>query len=123
MATKDELDKFLNQVRALQDIHFPDAAKLVGLNYHKDIKPELEKRGWFYVKMLEVLEEIKFHLLGKLLKTAKLGRGVDAPDPTSINAIIKLIDSGALLGIKPEVEVPIKENSSLSEEELRKLGL
>ena len=104
MSMNETLIQFVNQVRALGSVDFPDVARGMGFNWFRDIKPELDKNPEFRALLEEVLGEIKYELYQCILKIGKDGKKRNGRDPeiTYINAIIKHIDTGALLGKSTE---------------------
>jgi hypothetical protein len=103
MTLPDQLAQFIAQFRSLQSLNFPYIASTLTppANWFHDIKPHLRSNVAFLSAMQEVLEEIKFTLLQKLLQVGRDGKKYQgpSPEPTHIKAIIQMIDSGALLGI------------------------
>lgn len=114
----DKHKLFISQVRAAKSINFPLVAKELGLNWFKELKPLLKSDKEFLSGLEETIEEIRYHLLSLVFKAAndgKQGVGKD-PDVHTINAAIKHIDSGALLGIASDDA----GGSGLTEEQLKK---
>ena len=97
-ATQEQLEKFVQQVRAGRSVEFPSVARSVGLNWFKDVKPLLETNPIFYEALQEVLEEMKYELYQCLLKTGRDGKSGRPPEIAYIKEVIKFIDSGAILG-------------------------
>lgn len=121
-----KLEQFATQVDLLKTLNFPNVALSLGLNWFADVKPALKEEKWFYQKMCEVLEAIKYDLYDKALTPARTGKSADgSPEISYINAIVKYIDSGQLLGITGlEVgdEKP-QRNPEQEAEHRRRLGL
>ncbi len=98
--TREELEQFVAQVRALGTVDMPSVAAGMNVNWFRDVKPHLLTTPWFKESLLEAMEEIKFSLLQDLLNTGRNGKRRNGADPeiSYINAIIKVIDGGGILG-------------------------
>lgn len=94
-----ELRQFLDQALILHEVNFPVLAAKLNFNWFKQIKPRL-KEPWFKSEMEETLECIKFELISKIHTVATKGSkpGEVPPSSAHLKEMIKLIDSGALLG-------------------------
>ena len=97
--TEAELRSFLSQVLAAETVFFPQLAIKMGFNWFKQIKPRLQE-SWFRDEFDETLEVVKFSLIQRMHETALKGTlpGKVPPAAVHIKEMIKLIDSGALLG-------------------------
>lgn len=96
--TKDQTT-FMNQCRASGEINFPRIAHKLRLNWTK-LKGELDSSPEFKMEMEEYLEELKFDLLQKVLEVGLVGkvRGGGSPELSYVNAILRHIDGGGILG-------------------------
>ena len=97
-------ERFVHQVRSSRSIDFPSIARSLDLDWFTDIKPKINTDPLFASNLRKVLEELRYELMQKILDVGmngKKGTGRD-PEITYINAIIKHIDSGALLGESTE---------------------
>jgi hypothetical protein len=112
--TDAELRSFLSQVLAAESVFFPQLAIKLGFNWFKQIKPRLSD-AWFREEFDETLEVVKFSLIQRMHETALKGTlpGKVPPAAVHIKEMIKLIDSGALLG-RARVE---KEESTFDPEQ------
>lgn len=115
---KEQLEKFIAQCLAAKSLDFPDVAYTIGLSWSRDVKPEL-KEPWFREAMEEMLEKFKYSLVQKIHTIASKGvlNGGPPPAVAHIKELIKLIDSGVLLGSVDTEEDTTKGLSP--EEELR----
>lgn len=98
------LKRFIGQIRASKSIDFPALALSQGVNWFDDLRPLLKVEPAFKAAMQEALLEIKYSLLQGILEVAQEGKprnGVFS-EITYVNAIIKLIDSGVVLGMDKE---------------------
>lgn len=125
MVTKEQLQNFIKQCLILNSLDFPEVAYSQQLSWNKDIKPQL-KDEWFKEEMEEMLERVKFKLIKKLHEAAINGALPGRPTPNSahIKEMMKLINSGVLLGDEGEGEA-LDEGFSPEEEErhLTRLGI
>lgn len=122
VATFEELEKFVTQVKLLHTIDFPRVAEQLGLDWHNDLYPRLKVDMEFRAKLECYLQSLKFMLLDKVLISGiqgKKGYGQD-PETSYINAIIKHIDSGSLLGEIPEEEIVEEESQGPTPEEVER---
>lgn len=99
--TDEQLHQFVEQVKNLGSINFPDVARGLSLNWFTEVRPHLKTNATFLAAMQEALETLKYELYDCLLRTGRDGKKKNGRDPeiTYINAVIKHIDSGALLGL------------------------
>ncbi len=97
--TNEQLANFIKQCRTLKSLNFPDIARGLNMNWFKDIKPLLESDKTFLLQMQELVEEMRYHLIGKLQQTALQGKLPGRPvEVGMIKEMIRLIDQGAILG-------------------------
>ena len=124
-----KLKEFIDQVKNLQSINFPSIAEKMSLDWFTDIKPRLDTDPWFKEALAVALERIKFELYDGLLTVGKEGKraGRGSPEITYVNAIIKHIDSGALLGAVVDEKAPGGGDTTMTPEaeaeHLRRLGI
>lgn len=96
---KHKLEEFINTVRVQGSIDFPSIARKMQLKWHKDLLPIVDTDADFRGQLEDVLSEIKYDLLNRLLSTARNGKQPGSnSDISYVNAMIKHIDSGAVLG-------------------------
>jgi hypothetical protein len=98
--TEEQIAQFIGQLRELQSLDFPFVARAIGLNWFTDLAPLKDTHPTFRSLMEEYLQEVKFSLLQRVHRVGREGKrpgGGDA-EVSHINAIIKFIDSGAILG-------------------------
>jgi len=119
-----DLQAFCDTLSQSKSINLPMVAATLGLDFFKQIKPEIESNDEFRESLGRTLEILKYELSQRLLEAALNGRPKNRPAPeiSYINAIIKIIDSGTLLGVKP-MEAQMGEDSSGFEEHKKRLGL
>ncbi len=112
------LDRFIQQCLKLESVDFPDVAYTLNLSWTKELKPAF-KECWGKEAMEEMLEKMKFKLVNRLYVAAVKGApiGKVPPPAVHIKEMIKLIDSGVLLGGGSEEEA---EKPVMSEEEERR---
>lgn len=117
------IELFLEQVRVLKSLNFPSIARDCQLNWFRDLKPLLATETPFKGELQEILEEIKFDLYNAMLTTGRDGKRKNgaSPEITYINAIIKHIDSGAVVGKLTHESVA--SSPEAEEEHRRRLGI
>lgn len=124
--TLEEMQKFCTQVAAMGNINLPAIARGMGLSWFKDIQPVIESNPEFGEMLKNTLNEMRFELLQRLCEAALNGKLRSGPpvDAGAIKEMVKLIDSGAILGSVGEGGLGKREpNASDINEHLKRLNL
>lgn len=124
---KDTLTKFIQQCLKLESVDFHDIAYSMNMSWTRDFKPLLQE-PWAKEALEDMLEKMKFKLINRLYTAAVKGvpAGKVPPPAAHIKEMIKIIDSGLLLGKQESGEEGAKEPAMSEEEERRhkkRLGL
>lgn len=123
MALSSKLSDFVKQVRAAQTVNLPAVARSLNMDWFREVRPELARNPQFLGAMQEVMEEIKYELMQKVLDVGLNGKRRTGKDPeiSYVRAIIQFIDSGAPLGQIVDMAGP--ENNVDMERHLKRLNL
>lgn len=124
--TLEQMQSFCTQVAAIGSVNFPALARGMGLNWFKDIQPLIESNPAFAELLKDTLNEMRFQLLQRLCEAALNGKLRSGPpvDAGAIKEMVKLIDSGAILGSVGEGGLGKREpNASDISEHLKRLNL
>lgn len=120
---KEELLKFVNQVRVEGSIDMFGVAEKLGYNWFRQVKPRIKTDLWFREALQEALEAIKFELYQGLLRVGRDGRIRGSnPEITYINSVIRHIDSGSILGVSEE-DMGQQPDKDETEAHLKRLGI
>lgn len=122
--SREDLERFLLQVEAGGSINLPLIARQMGLNWRLQVQPALVSDAWFSDGLKAILEEHRYKMLDAVMQVAINGKKHQGKDPelSFIQAAIKFIDKGVMLG--PEKEKAQEPEPSEDDEELRKrMGL
>jgi len=99
VASKEVLERVLNQIRTWHNYSLPDICKELGLDWWGDIRVEQQTNPWFQEELKKVSEEMKYSLLAEIAKVAHKGKvGRANHDYRAIQFVIQLLDEGILLG-------------------------
>lgn len=117
----DDLEGFILVFKARPTVNLKALVKECKLKW-KDVEKEINKNGWFTQALLQVLDDYRDTLLGKIESLA-LGESVAgrAPNLTAIRQMIDMIDEGRVLsryGASRE-----EEAEGLTADQRRRLGL
>lgn len=119
---------FVEEVRSTGRVDLASAAANVGLNWFRDIKPLILKDENKRAILEEILEGFRLELLQNIMENARNGKQskLGGPDLASINAMIKHIDTGSILGIIKQKEEDLQEPELGGEaliDHLKRLGI
>jgi len=123
-----QLKEFVRQCRVAKTLDFPTVANGQGWNWRTEIKPRLDdpKVAWFRGEMEDFLEDMRYKLV-HALHSAAIGaapKGAMIPSAASINSMLKMIDSGILLGaVKEEKPAEEKVDTEAERKWRERLGL
>jgi hypothetical protein len=121
--TPDQARHFIAQCLASQSIDFPDVAYTQKLSWSRDLKPLLSE-PWFREEMEEMLEKVKFKLANQSYQAAVNPKPGAIPPPVAhMKEMMKLIDSGVLLGAPEKEEEASEVNPEEERRHLKRLGL
>lgn len=125
MKPDSDAAKFIAHCKRMKSFNFPDVARGLNMNWHKDLKPLIDKDPEFKEAISELGEELKYELLQTMLTIAMKGKLPGrSPEIGALKEMIKLLDQGIIGGKQREEK---EQEPALSEEQeearLKRLGI
>lgn len=125
---QEKQGRFIALIRSSKNVYLAQVAKEADLDWYGEVQPELESNAEFKTEVHRAILEIKAFLLNKVVDVALNGRAKHGrvPELSFINAAIKLIDSGVILGEKMKDDIlqnPTTPSEEEIEERLKRMNL